>query len=62
MKIISGFWDHSGKPSVFVVMEDGKQIYRGTFVDGYDLYVKKKSQQFKNCEINQGTFEVQSKS
>jgi hypothetical protein len=33
----TSFWDHSGKPSVFVVKEKGKEIYRGAFEKGYKL-------------------------
>jgi hypothetical protein len=33
----TSFWDHSGKPSVFVVKENGKEIYRGAFEKGYKL-------------------------
>ena len=55
--MLKSYWDHSGKPSVFVVTEDGKEIYRGPFNEGYELYRKKVSLMFKNCEINQATFE-----
>lgn len=33
----TSFWDHSGKPSVFVVKENGKEIYRGGFKRGYEI-------------------------
>jgi hypothetical protein len=33
----TSFWDHSGKPSVFIVKENGKEIYRGGFEAGYKL-------------------------
>ena len=33
----TSFLDHSGKPSVFVVKENGKEIYRGGFEEGYKL-------------------------
>jgi hypothetical protein len=33
----TSFWDHSGKPSVFIVKENGKEIYRGGFEEGYKL-------------------------
>jgi hypothetical protein len=59
--MLKSFWDHSGKPSVFVVTEDGKEIYRGPFKEGYELYSKKISLMFKNCQINQATLEVQNK-
>jgi hypothetical protein len=59
--MLKSFWDHSGKPSVFVVIEDGKEIYRGPFKEGYELYSKKISLMFKNCQINQATLEVQNK-
>ena len=59
--MLKSYWDHSGKPSVFVVTEDGKEIYRGPFKEGYELYSKKISLMFKNCQINQATLEVQNK-
>jgi len=59
--MLKSFWDHSGKPSVFVVTEDGKEIYRGPFKEGYELYSKKISLMFKNCQINQAALEVQNK-
>lgn len=37
MTMKTSFWDHSGKPSVFVVKENGKEIYRGGFEAGYKL-------------------------
>ncbi len=37
MTMKTSFWDHSGKPSVFVVKENGKEIYRGAFEKGYKL-------------------------
>jgi hypothetical protein len=33
----TSYWDHSGKPSVFVVKKDGVEIYRGPFEEGYKL-------------------------
>jgi hypothetical protein len=33
----TSFWDHSGKPSVFIVKENGNEIYRGGFEEGYKL-------------------------
>ncbi len=59
--MLKSYWDHSGKPSVFVVTEDGKEIYRGPFKEGYELYSKKISLMFKNCQINQAALEVQNK-
>lgn len=41
MKPILAFWDHSGKPSVFVVKENGEEIYRGPFKKGYEIYSEK---------------------
>jgi hypothetical protein len=35
---LKSYWDHSGKPSVFVVVKDGVEVYRGPFVKGYELY------------------------
>lgn len=57
--MLKSYWDHSGKPSVFVVTEDGKEIYRGPFNGGYELYSKKISLMLRTCEINQATLEVQ---
>jgi dCMP deaminase len=34
---ISAFWDHRGKPSVFVVKRGGKEIHRGAFSQGKKL-------------------------
>lgn len=31
---MTSFWDHSGKPSVFVVKQNHKEIYRGTYPNG----------------------------
>jgi dCMP deaminase len=33
----TSYWDHSTKPSVFVVKEGNRVIYRGTFYDGEKL-------------------------
>lgn len=41
--MLNSYWDHSGKPSVFVVTEDGKEIYRGPFSEGYELFSNKKT-------------------
>jgi hypothetical protein len=47
----TGFWDHRTKPSLFVVFEDGKEIFRGTFKDGYEILNKqRKSYQEKVAE------------
>lgn len=40
-KIATSHWDHSGKPSVFVVKENGIEIYRGPFNQGYEIYCEK---------------------
>lgn len=37
---ISSHWDHSGKPSVFVVQENGIEIYRGGYKEGEKLLRK----------------------
>lgn len=34
---MKSFWDHSGKPSVFVVKDNDKEIYRGPFEGGMKL-------------------------
>ena len=31
---LSSHWDHSGKPSVFIVKQDHEEIYRGTYPNG----------------------------
>lgn len=38
----SGYWDHKTKPSAFVVIEDGKEIFKGNFTEGYKLLNKTK--------------------
>jgi len=38
---VISFWDHSGKPSVFVVKENGEEIYRGPFKLGYEILEEK---------------------
>lgn len=40
---MSGYWDHKTKPSTFVVLEEGKEIYRGGFADGYKLLNKRRN-------------------
>ena len=37
---ISSHWDHKGKPSVFVVKENGVEIYRGGYKEGEKLLNK----------------------
>jgi hypothetical protein len=34
---MKGYWDHKTKPSTFVVVKDGQEIYRGPFEGGYKL-------------------------
>ena len=36
----SGYWDHKTKPSMFVVTDDGKEVFRGNFTEGYKLLNK----------------------
>ena len=31
---MTSYWDHSGKPSVFIVKQDQAEIYRGTYPNG----------------------------
>lgn len=31
---LTSHWDHSGKPSVFIVKQDHEEIYRGTYPNG----------------------------
>ena len=40
-------WDHSTKPSTFVVKAEEKELYRGNFKDGYKLYREWKEQENK---------------
>jgi hypothetical protein len=37
---ITSRWDHSTKPSKFIVYEDGKEVYRGNYVDGEKIINK----------------------
>jgi hypothetical protein len=39
-KKITSRWDHSTKPSKFIVYEDGKEVYRGNYVDGEKIINK----------------------
>lgn len=42
---MTSYWDHKTKPSTFVVKdEEGKEVYRGPFKDGYKLLMEKKEQ------------------
>jgi hypothetical protein len=34
---MKGYWDHKTKPSMFVVIKDGVEVYRGPFVEGYKM-------------------------
>jgi len=34
---MKGYWDHKTKPSTFVVLKDGKEVFRGNFTEGYKL-------------------------
>lgn len=38
---MKGYWDNKTKPSTFVVLKDGKEIYRGPFAEGYKLLCSK---------------------
>ena len=31
---LKSYWDHSGKPSLFIVKQEDTEIYRGTYPDG----------------------------
>jgi len=42
---ISCYWDHSNKPSVFVVKNSGVEIYRGPYTDGYKIYKDRRNVQ-----------------
>lgn len=37
---VSCRWDHKTKPSTFIVTKEGKEVYRGPYREGYDLYMK----------------------
>ncbi len=37
---ITSRWDHSTKPSKFIVYKDGKEVYRGNYVDGEKIINK----------------------
>ena len=37
---ITSRWDHSTKPSKFIVYEDGNEVYRGNYVDGEKIINK----------------------
>jgi hypothetical protein len=47
------YWDHSSKPSAFVVIQDGNEIHRGCFNTGYDLYQKHQQKKKRKMEIQQ---------
>lgn len=34
---MTGRWDHTTQPSTFVVSDNGKEIYRGPFQDGFKM-------------------------
>lgn len=36
--ILKCFWDHSSKPSTFVITLGEKQIYKGPFKDGFERF------------------------
>lgn len=40
---MNGFWDHKIKPSMFVVADNGKEVYRGSFKEGYKLMNEQRS-------------------
>ena len=33
----TGRWDHKTKPSTFVVTDNGKEVFKGNFSEGYKL-------------------------
>jgi hypothetical protein len=39
-KKVTSRWDHSTKPSKFIVCEDGKEVFRGNYSDGEKLINK----------------------
>jgi hypothetical protein len=41
--MIAAFWDHTTKPSTFVVTENGKEVFRGPFKQGYEIYTSLKN-------------------
>lgn len=38
----TGYWDHKTKPSVFVVLDNSKEVFRGKFTEGYKLLNKQR--------------------
>lgn len=43
MEHMKSFWDHSTKPSTFVVLDGNKEIFRGPFNKGYEMINKQRS-------------------
>ena len=39
---MTGYWDHKTKPSTFVVTDEGKEIFRGNFTEGYKILSTKR--------------------
>lgn len=39
MNIVKKYWDHSTKPSTYVIVIDGKEAFRGSYNEGM-MYVK----------------------
>lgn len=50
---MNGFWDHKTKPSMFVVADNGKEVYRGSFKEGYKLMNKQRSLPIMDQQIEE---------
>lgn len=56
---MTGFWDHSKKPSMFVVKDEGIEIYRGRFKEGFALLNREKNNEAnKTCEHCRRTIRI----
>jgi len=40
----TGYWDHKTKPSTFVIVDNGKEVYRGSFKNGYSILTSEQEQ------------------
>lgn len=50
---MNGFWDHKTKPSMFVVADNGKEVYRGSFKEGYKLMNEQRSLTIMDQQIEE---------
>lgn len=51
--MVSSYWDHSGKPSLFVVNKGSTQIYKGPYQIGMKVYADLKYAEDKETEIRE---------